>query len=178
MSNRRPVSRVWADFNGLFGDVLCLTHDETGVDEHGERVTLAEGMSVVAFDDDADEGGRPAYLVAWGVVARPPAWLEHSGSRWVLMIGDGGVTHASELPDHSQAIQRELGQGPSGPVSPDSRRKIRGTWNRKFPGGHILAFDDHSYLVEFGSDRKPPLLTIGWCRWYPCSLDLPRRRRR
>jgi hypothetical protein len=51
--------RVWADFNGLFGDILCLTHDETARDEQGNRVVLQEGMRLRAFDFDADDSGNP-----------------------------------------------------------------------------------------------------------------------
>src|SRR5690242_19065079 len=45
---------VWADFNGVFGDLLCLTHDDSAPDEHGNRVALREGMRLLAFDYDAD----------------------------------------------------------------------------------------------------------------------------
>jgi len=51
---------------------------------------------------------------------------------------------------------------------------IRATWNRRFRGLQILAFADHTYLLDFGSDKKPPFMTLGWSRWYPCSLDFPR----
>ena len=41
----------------------------------------------------------------------------------------------------------------------------------------ILAFADHTYLIDFGSDDKPPLMVIGWCRWYPPSIEFPRLHR-
>ena len=93
---REPV-RVWADFNGLFGDVLCLSHGETARDEHGDQVVLHEGMKVLAFDLDSDDEGNPDNLIATGRVARAPSWLEHAGSRWVLLIDANGVRHESDL---------------------------------------------------------------------------------
>jgi hypothetical protein len=38
--------KLKADFNGLFSELLCLSHTDTAVDEHGNIVTLAEGMQV------------------------------------------------------------------------------------------------------------------------------------
>jgi hypothetical protein len=46
-----PVRKVWADFNGLFGDVLCLGHHDTLQDERGDLVELREGMVITAFDE-------------------------------------------------------------------------------------------------------------------------------
>jgi hypothetical protein len=59
----------------------------------------------------------------------------------------------------------------------DSDNKVRATWNRRFWGFQILAFADHTYLIDFGSDKKPTLMTVGWCRWYPCLLRFPRFRK-
>jgi hypothetical protein len=91
------VRKVRADFNGLFGNVLCLTHQETALDELGDSVELREGMVITAFDLDADENGNPDNLIATGTVARPPDWLTHTGSRWVLMIDANGVRNESDL---------------------------------------------------------------------------------
>lgn len=88
--------RVRADFNGVFSKVLCLTHSETVWDERGEPIPLREGMQVLAFDEDTDEEGNPDRLIATGTVARPPAWLQHRGSRWVLVLDDRGVRHESD----------------------------------------------------------------------------------
>jgi hypothetical protein len=90
--------RVWADFMGLFGNVLCLTHSETALDERGERVLLREGMELLAFDEDSDDEGNPDRIIATGRVARPPDWLQHKGSRWVLHLDDRGVRHESDEP--------------------------------------------------------------------------------
>ena len=85
-----PRPWLYADFNGLFGSVLCLTHREFSVDEEGHQVPLQEGMTITAYDEDADDEGRPDKLFANGVVARPPVWLAHKGSRWVLQIDEDG----------------------------------------------------------------------------------------
>ncbi|HKF48209.1 MAG TPA: hypothetical protein VKB38_12685 [Terracidiphilus sp.] len=89
--------RVWADFNGLFGGILCLTHQETAKDEHGRPVNLEEGMEGTAFDLDADEEGIPDNIIASGTVERPPSWLSCRGSRWVLRIDERGVMHESDV---------------------------------------------------------------------------------
>jgi hypothetical protein len=51
---------------------------------------------------------------------------------------------------------------------------VHATWNRKLPGFDVLGFADHSYLINIGSDRKIPLITIGWYRWHPNSIEFPR----
>jgi hypothetical protein len=62
-------------------------------------------------------------------------------------------------------------------MQPNDDQPVRATWNRNFWGFHILAFADHTYLIEFGTDRKPPLMTVGWCHWHPCSVEFPRFRK-
>ena len=85
--------RLHADFNGLFGDVLCLSHGETCRDEAGNEVRLHAGMRVTAFEPDSDDDGNPADLVATGIVDPSPDWLQCAGSRWVLRIDEDGVRH-------------------------------------------------------------------------------------
>jgi len=92
------ASRVYADFNGLFGDLLCLSHSETAPDETGNEVQLIAGMVVTAFQDDPDANGCADNLIAHGVVEKSPDWLKCKGSRWVLRIDKRGVYHESELP--------------------------------------------------------------------------------
>jgi hypothetical protein len=89
--------KLRADFNGLFGDVLCLSHDETCVDADGETVQLVVGMEVTAFDIDADETGKRDDLIASGVVEPAPEWLSCRGSKWVLKIDSNGVRSESEI---------------------------------------------------------------------------------
>ena len=88
--------KIRADFNGLFGNVLCLSHDETCFDETGV-VQLDEGPNITAFDDDSDGEGNPDTLIANGKVARSPDWLQCFGSKWVLMIDERGVYHQSGI---------------------------------------------------------------------------------
>ena len=91
--------RVWADFNGLFGDILCLSHDDTCTDEHGNVVRLIPGLVLTALEVDEDEFGNPDSLIATGVVEPAPPDLACLGSRWVLRIDHKGVRHESELND-------------------------------------------------------------------------------
>jgi hypothetical protein len=91
--------RLRADFNGLFdnGRVLCLSHSDTCTDEDGAEVHLRAGMTVTAFDHDADEYGNPDKLVATGVVEESRGWLSCTGSRWILRVDENGVRHESEI---------------------------------------------------------------------------------
>jgi hypothetical protein len=89
--------RLRADFNGLFGDILCLSHEDTCSDEAGERVHLQAGMIVTAFDEDADAAGKRDDLIATGVVEQAPDWLQCRGSKWILRIDRNGVRHESEI---------------------------------------------------------------------------------
>ena len=89
--------KVRADFNGLFGDVLCLSHGDTCVDETGAILPLREGLVLTAYDEDADEHGDRDDLIARGVVEAAPAWLRCNGSKWVLRIDENGVSHESDF---------------------------------------------------------------------------------
>lgn len=87
------MTRLRADFNGLFGDLLCLSHSDSCRDEAGNRVPLLVGMLVTAFEPDTDDDGNPADLVASGVVEPSPDSLRCNGSRWALRIDERGVRH-------------------------------------------------------------------------------------
>ena len=89
--------KVQGDFNGVFGDVLCLSHTDTCKDEFGNDITLEEEMELIAFDEDADENGNRDDLIAIGKVERAPVWLQNHGSKWVLRIDQNGICHESEL---------------------------------------------------------------------------------
>lgn len=89
--------RLKADFNGLFGDLLCLSHGDTCRDEAGNEVPLVTGMMVTAFEPDTGDNGEPDELIASGVVEPSPAWLQCNGSRWALRIDAHGVRHQSEI---------------------------------------------------------------------------------
>jgi hypothetical protein len=88
--------KLQADFNGWFSQLLCLSHGDTALDEHGNAVTLVEGMQVTAFEEDYEDGQRDD-LIASGVVERSPEWLQCRGSRWVLRFDENGITHESDL---------------------------------------------------------------------------------
>ena len=95
MENER---RVRADFNGLFGDLLCLSHEDTCVEANGNVLQLTAGVTLTAFDEDLDETGNRDDLIARGTVEPSPEWLRCNGSRWVLRIDRNGVRHESDLP--------------------------------------------------------------------------------
>ena len=90
--------RLRGDFNGLWGELLCLSHGDTAVDENGDSVVLTAGMEVTAFDPDIDDDGSPADLTASGVVIQSPEWLQCYGSTWALKIDERGVYHAPTTP--------------------------------------------------------------------------------
>jgi hypothetical protein len=97
VKNADESPRVRADFNGLFGDVLCLSHADTCVEATGNTLHLREGMMLTAFDEDTDEHGNPDALIASGTVEKAPESLRCNGSRWVLRIDELGVRHQSEI---------------------------------------------------------------------------------
>jgi hypothetical protein len=92
--------RVRADFNGLFGELLCLSHKDSCVDVDGNVVTLQAGMILTAFDEDGDENGNRDDIIASGTVEPSPESLRCFGSRWVLRIDQNGVKHESDLRDN------------------------------------------------------------------------------
>ena len=92
-----PTLRVRADFNGLFGEYLCLSHGDTCLDESGAEIMLRPGMQVTAFEEDSDDQGRPDRLIASGVVEPAVSGLVGHGSKWVLHIDEHGVRHESEI---------------------------------------------------------------------------------
>lgn len=96
-SEQKKPPRLCADFNGVFSELLCLSHEDTCLDETGARVQLRAGMVITAYDEDLDEQGRRDDLIASGVVEPSPDWLRCRGSKWVLRIDENGVRHESDL---------------------------------------------------------------------------------
>lgn len=94
--------KLRADFNGLFGDILCLSHGETCMDEEGREITLRAGMSIIAYDEDADERGERDDLCAAGTVEPAPDWLRQHGAKWILRIDERGVWHESDAKDEGR----------------------------------------------------------------------------
>jgi hypothetical protein len=90
--------RLRGDFNGLFGDLLCLSHSDVSTDDAGTAVPLGDGMDVVAFEEDIEDG-QACYLVAKGRVVPSPVSFQHRGSRWCLLIDEQGVRHVRVLDD-------------------------------------------------------------------------------
>jgi hypothetical protein len=91
------MTRLHADFNGLFGNLLCLSQEDSCLDETGNAVVLRKGMKVTAFDEDSDENGNRDDLLASGTVEPAPGSLAREGSKWVLVIDENGVRHQSDL---------------------------------------------------------------------------------
>ncbi len=89
--------KIRGDFNGLFDNILCLSHSNTAKDDNGNMVILHSGMQVRAFDDDLDNNNQPDELFAEGTVEPSPDWLQCTGSSWVLKIDENGVRHESDL---------------------------------------------------------------------------------
>ena len=89
--------RLIADFNGLFGELLCIAHGDTCKDESGADVYLTEGMRVSVVEENYDEHNQRDDLVASGIVERAPDWLQCNGSRWVLRMDSPGVRLESDV---------------------------------------------------------------------------------
>lgn len=92
------IERVRGDFNGLIGNHLCLSHDDTALSQDGRSISLRAGMELIAFDPD-EEDGKPCFLVARGVVVPSPDSLAEHGSRWCLLVDDRGYRHVESLDD-------------------------------------------------------------------------------
>ncbi len=92
-----------ADFNGVFGEILCLSHGDASTDVHGAIIRLETGMVVVAYAEDLDDQGIRDDVIAGGVVEPAPEWLASHGSRWVVRIDEHGIRHQSDL-EPSEAI--------------------------------------------------------------------------
>ena len=92
-----PTPKLRADFNGLFGDILCLSHYDTSTDEYGIEVPLRAGITAIAYDEDIGDNGERDDLIAVGTIEESPDWLQCRGSKWILRIDRNGVRHESEI---------------------------------------------------------------------------------
>jgi hypothetical protein len=93
--------KLRADFNGLFGEWLCLSHTDTCVDETGAVFQLRAGLIVTVFDEDFNENGDRDDLIATGVIEPSPDWLQCRGSKWALKIDENGVGFESDFSKNS-----------------------------------------------------------------------------
>ena len=59
--------------------------------------TLRPGLTLTAFDYDADEHGRPDDIFARGVVEPSPEYARCTGSKWALRIDAAGIRHTSHV---------------------------------------------------------------------------------
>jgi len=90
-----PELQVMADFNGLFGDLLCLSHEDSIKTRAGVVIELKEGMTLTAWEENYENDKRDD-LLASGIVERSPEQLACRGSRWVLRIDQNGVRWESD----------------------------------------------------------------------------------
>jgi hypothetical protein len=95
---RDKTKWVRADFNALFSQLLCLSHEDFCLDFEGRNLELRTGMILTAFDENF-EGDKRDDLFASGIVEPSPEWLSCRGSRWVLRMDEDGVRHESDLLD-------------------------------------------------------------------------------
>ena len=87
-------SRIYVDFmktdaHGRLRLICIGTKQDLA--KHG--ITLAEGMRLRVYSDDADERGRRDDLLAEGVVH-----YDAEADEWVLALDPGSLRHESELP--------------------------------------------------------------------------------
>jgi hypothetical protein len=81
----RPRIRV--DFNELVGqDLVPLAAVDQVEDSRGQRIFLRRGLPVHLYMDDADEGGKPTYLLASGTVEKHQASDWSAKARWRCRI--------------------------------------------------------------------------------------------
>ena len=92
---QRPMLQT--DFNGVFGDFLCLSHSHTCIDENGIERSVSAGDIVTAFDHDEDDDGNRDWIIATGVVVPSSEDMACRGSVWAIHIDDNGFRHESDL---------------------------------------------------------------------------------
>lgn len=86
-----PV-RVHVDFLKRDGSGrILLTTVGTRADLAKHSIELRDGLALAVYGDDADENGKPDYLVAQGIVR-----YDRSAKRWVLEIDRDEIRHESD----------------------------------------------------------------------------------
>ena len=84
-------ARIRVDFNEMVEqDVVLLSNDEEVLDSSGERIALHEDLRVYLYMDDADEYGKPRYLLASGIVERNYASDWSKAVKWCCRIDEWG----------------------------------------------------------------------------------------
>lgn len=69
-------------------DVVLLAVNDFVENSSGERIALEEGLRVDLYGEDADEDGRPTYLLASGVAERHSATDWSGRARWRCRIDE------------------------------------------------------------------------------------------
>ena len=95
-----PPKSEWVigDFNGMLeSDLLCLSHRDTVKTANGSEVRLLVGLSLTAFDEDADDVGNRDDIFASGIVEISPPEAQCRGSIWSLRLDSNGIRHESDL---------------------------------------------------------------------------------
>ena len=88
----KPPSRVYVDFmkTDAQGRILLVCIG-TKRDLHNQGITLAEGMALNVYSDDANERGERDDLVADGVVQ-----YNAEAKEWVLAVDPTTIRHESD----------------------------------------------------------------------------------
>jgi hypothetical protein len=85
----RPRIRV--DFNELTEqDVVLVSRLDDVVDSAGNTITLREGLRVYLYCEDADDSGKPTYLVASGLIEQNTAADWSQKVKWRCRIDAWG----------------------------------------------------------------------------------------
>ena len=89
--------RILVDFNELVTpNLLLLSKKDIKQDSDGNDVSLSEGIRVHVYEIDCDDDGRPAALVAEGIVElNDPAINGHwtKAVKWCCRIDAKGIYH-------------------------------------------------------------------------------------
>jgi hypothetical protein len=71
-------------------NLVLLAADDQVNDSSGQRVILRDGVRVHLYMDDADENGKPTYLLASGTVEKHQARDWSGKARWRCRIDEWG----------------------------------------------------------------------------------------